>query len=105
MNILIVKNRIGIEMQQKTSNQTEKQNESNFYADCNKEKHYEEPEKKTTNTNENYGCNVISEQDENSVHMRMVCAVVTCMSAYLQMEIQLQGITGIQRKFIFDDIN
>lgn len=45
MNILIVKNRIGIEMQQKTANQTEKQNEANFCADCNKEKHHEEPEK------------------------------------------------------------
>lgn len=75
MNILIVKNRIGIEMQQKTANQTEKQNEANFCADCNKEKHHEEPEK-TTTTNENYGCNVISEQDENSVHMRMVCALL-----------------------------
>lgn len=91
-------------MQQKTSNQTEKQNVANFCADCNKENHHEEPEK-TTTTDENYGCNVISEQDENSVHMRIVRVVVACISAYLQMEIQLQGITGIQRKFIFDDIN
>lgn len=45
MNILIVKNRIGIEMQQKTANQTEKQNEANFCADCNKESITKSPKK------------------------------------------------------------